>query len=277
MKAFSTIKLSSFFSDRPQEDYLLSSKKYPIFVVADGVTLRVKKGKKYPNPSGSANVAEIFCKKIVLEAEKKYNNFKTGDLKEIFKIANKSVADYNISQRRTKEAINYFDIDLFSATTAFLLIKEKKAYWLSLCDSGVLILNKYGEQIFSSPSPQVTEGKFLPSDWSKMNDIERSIIMHGYRNKLGKNGDLLGYGVVDGEEEALNYLNFGTVDLNSGDLAIVYTDGFEHYLKLDEFNQIFFDQPLNLEQKLDAIMDKKIKENKAKYGLERSLIALCID
>lgn len=277
MKVFSTIKRSFLLPDRPQEDYLFISKKYPIFVVADGVTLRPKKSKKYPNPSGAAKAAEIFCKTVISEAEKKYNRFEEQDLMNVVEAGNKAVADYNISEGRTKETINYLDFDLFSATTAFLLIKGKKAYWWSLCDSGVVILNKFGEWIFSSPSLSPTKGKFLPKGWNKMKPDKRAIIMHGYRNKLRKNGELLGYGVVDGEKEALNYLNFGVIDLNSGDLAIVYTDGFEHYLKLDKFNKIFIEWPQDLEQKLEVLMDKEIKNSRTKYGLERSLIAACID
>jgi hypothetical protein len=60
-------------------------------------------------------------------------------------------------------------------------------------------------------------------------------------------------------------------------LAIVYTDGFEHYFKLNEFEKIFFGLPQNLEQKLDALMQKKTKQSKAKYGKERSLIAILAD
>lgn len=277
MRTFCTTKPSTLHPERTQEDYLFLSKKYPIFAVADGVTLRTKGDRKYPDPSGAAKVAEIFCKRVILEAEKKYDNFITKDLKEIFKIANKAIADYNESQGITKKNINYYDVDFFSATAAFLLIKDKKAYWFSLCDSGIILLNKSGKRIFSSPSSQPTEGKFLPKDWSKKDDKERSIIMHGYRNKLGKNKELLGYGVADGQEGALNYLNFGEIDLDGKELAIVYTDGFEHYLKLDEFNKIFLDWPKSLEDKLEILMDKKIKEDKIKYGLERSLVAILLD
>jgi len=157
------------------------------------------------------------------------------------------------------------------------LIKEKKAYWWSLCDSGIILLDKFGKQIFASPSFSPINGKFLPKNWKKMDPIKRAKIMHSFRNKLGEKGELLGYGVVDGNEAALKYLNFGVIKLNNRDLAIIYTDGFEHYLKINEFNKIFIDWPVNLEQRIDVLSDKKIKENKVKYGLERSLIAICAD
>src|SRR4051812_36517612 len=68
----------------PQEDYLLQSGKYPIFVVADGVTLKRDKEGRYPNPSGSAELAKIFCQAIIREAERMYETFTEGDLKALF-------------------------------------------------------------------------------------------------------------------------------------------------------------------------------------------------
>jgi hypothetical protein len=53
----------------PQEDYLIASESPPIFVVADGVTLNIKKlienNKKYPGSSPAGKVAKIFCKAII--------------------------------------------------------------------------------------------------------------------------------------------------------------------------------------------------------------------
>ena len=274
MKTFSTIRLSVFLPPRPQEDYLLVSKKYPIFTVADGVTLQFKNGVKYPNISGAAKAAEIFCQVVISEAEKRYGSFKESDLKEIFKIANVALADYNASCGITKEKINYFDKDFFSATTAFMLIKDKKAYWYSLCDSGVIVFNRNSRKILSSPVTSPIHGKFLPAGWKKMNHEKRAKIMHAYRNIIGENGELLGYGVADGEEGAVNYLNCGVADLNDGDLAVVYTDGFEDYFRLESFTKIFTDWSPDLEQKLDSFMGKMAKRSKKKYGLERSLIAI---
>jgi len=44
-----------------REDYLLKSKKFAIFAVADGVTLVIKPGKPYPVPSGAGEVAKYFA------------------------------------------------------------------------------------------------------------------------------------------------------------------------------------------------------------------------
>lgn len=54
---------------RLREDYFIQSKKFPIFAVADGVTLVVKPGRLYPNPSGAGEVAKILCKSAVKNSE----------------------------------------------------------------------------------------------------------------------------------------------------------------------------------------------------------------
>jgi len=274
MKIFSIIKKSSLRPERPKEDYLVLSKKFPIFAVADGVTLRAKTGKKYPNPSGAAQVAKIFCEKIVFKAEKKYEKFSKKDLPDIFEIANKAVADYNFLKGRTEKTINYFDFDLFSATTSFLLIKDNKAYWFSLCDAGLMIFDKLGKKIFNSPSFSPINGKFLPKNWNKMESNERDIVMHKFRNKLGKNGELLGYGVVDGQKQAVEYLNYGEIDINAGDLAIIYTDGFENYFDSKDFIKMFVEWPNDLDKKFSIYEEKMAKKDKIKYGLERTLVAV---
>jgi hypothetical protein len=73
-----------FCHDHPQEDYFLVSKKFPIFVSADGVTLIPEKRDKYPNPSGVYEIEKIFCEKIILESEKTYKKFEEKDFKNIF-------------------------------------------------------------------------------------------------------------------------------------------------------------------------------------------------
>jgi serine/threonine protein phosphatase PrpC len=125
----------------PQEDFLLVSEKYPIFAVADGVTLiqfLIEK-KEYPNPSPAGDVARVFCEEIVKAAEARYESFEEFDIKEIFRIANKAVGEYN----------NQKD-NLYSATAALVIIKNNKAYWCSICDSYVIHFDKNGNTKFKS-------------------------------------------------------------------------------------------------------------------------------
>jgi len=277
MKILSFIKQSSFGNSHPQEDFFAVSKNYPIFVVADGVSLNFDDDKNYPNHSGAGEAAKIFCETVILEAERRYKNFDESNLKDIFELGNKAVLEYNISQGRTKNTINYWDVDLFSATTSFLLIKDSKAYWWTLCDSGIALFNKNGKQLFISLNVWIMLEKFIPKNLKKITGKERFKMLHkDYRNAVDENGRPVGYGVVTGEEAAKYYLNCGEADLNVGDLIFVYTDGFENYFNLKEFKDLFNLWPDDISSQLENIIADRSKTELAKYGSEKTLIAISI-
>jgi len=252
----------------PQEDYFIISKKYPIFVVGDGVSLNFDEGVKYPKKSGAGEATKIFCEAVVAEAEKKYDNFKEADIKGVFEAGNTAVSEYNLAQGRRKETINYFDYDFFSATAAFLLIKDEKAYWWSLCDSGVVAL-KDGKVCFQSPNGWIN----FPKDWNEGKyEKEKIISRHrDYRNAT-ENGKLIGYGAITGEKSAINYLNSGVIE--DCDIFLVYTDGFENYIELEDFKKIFVSWTKSLKKDIEKLIEVKSEENPSKYGREKTLIAV---
>ena len=98
---------------RPREDYHAASKKYPIFAVADGVTLEPGPDGKYPDPSGAGEVARIFCTEVIKSAESLYEHFTASDLEKVFEDANRAVGEYNQARGRTKNKLNFWDMDLF--------------------------------------------------------------------------------------------------------------------------------------------------------------------
>jgi len=274
MKLFFTTKQHHSLTSHPQEDFLYLSNKYPIFAVADGVTLNVAANKNYPSKSSAFEAAKIFCQAVVSEAEGRYQVFKEKDLKEIFELGNGAVRQYNISQGRTKKTVNYYDVDLFSATTAFLLIKNKKLFWFSLCDSGVKLFSKKGKEMFSSPDGW----DYFPKNWKEGKNERKKIIERhrDYRNAVSGTGKLTGYGVVDGEDSAESYLNFGVLNIKHGDLIFAYTDGFENYFNFKKFIELFKLWKGDLAFRLSAIISKKSEQNPKKYGKEKTLIAVSI-
>ncbi len=52
----------------PPEDSWARSSRFPIFAVADGVTLEPGPDGRYPRPSGAAAVAQIFYHAVIREA-----------------------------------------------------------------------------------------------------------------------------------------------------------------------------------------------------------------
>ena len=260
----------------PQEDYLLASEKFPIFVVADGVTLEFGTDGTYPNPSGAGKLARIFCEAIIREAEARFFAFTENDVAEIFSVANKAVGEYNTEEGRTKEASNFWDFDLFAATAAFAVVKGDVVYWASLCDAYMVRLGVAGEIVFQSPVcwPQTRKETYLPKDWGSVpEDEKKKTIRRIYRNGLDEQGEPNGYGVTTGETAACRYLNIGTFELKEGEKLLLISDGFEEYIKLPEFRALFREYSDDLQERVSAFTTQKAKEDGVKYGHERSVIA----
>ncbi len=268
-------------SQHPQEDYLLVSKKFPIFVVADGVTLECNEQGEYPQESGAGEIAKVFCHAVIEAAEAAYEDFTEPNLKEIFSKANKAAEQVNIAHGRMKGALNYWDIDLFAATTAFALIKDNRLYWWTLCDAGIAVFDAAQYRIYSSPLawPRERREKYLLSDVT-LKDVEpaerRKRIRRLYRNGLGSQGETIGYGVVTGELAALAYLETGNLLLTPGDTVMAYTDGFEHYLTLPIFVEKFLAWTDGTMNEPDVVLQSVTKKDPVRYGQERSLIAVQI-
>ena len=259
----------------PEEDAFLASEQYPIFAVADGVTLEVGKDGKYPNPSGAGVAAKIFCEEAVRAGERLYNGFTDRDVQSVFKAANDAVGEYNKKEGRTRETVNYLDYDLFAATAAFALLKDGVLYWGSLCDSYVAYFDTIGTRVFKSPicwpDRRVKEHRMKNV---KNNEEKRKIIHSIFRNGVDGEGNLIGYGVVTGEEAALRYLNKGSFPLREGGVLALFTDGFEDYFDLPEFVNLLSAWPEDLESKVKCFTLDKSQSDMPRYGRERTLIAV---
>jgi hypothetical protein len=227
----------------PQEDYLLASVSPPIFVVADGVTLNFKKiifenKARYPNPSPAGEVAKIFCKAVVEIARTKYNEIDINKITEVFREANNEVKNYN--QRVGESDICGNITGFFAATGAFVIIKNDKAYWASICDS------------FVAHFDQEMNLKFMSS------------------------GVCTPYAVINGEERMVEYLKKGFFDIKSGDRIFVFTDGFEYYVKNSDFLNFFKNWDNGLYESIAEFSIKMNLQDPEKYGKERSLIAILV-
>lgn len=278
-------RISSGF-ERLREDYFVQSKKFPIFTVADGVTLVINSGEVYPSPSGAGEVARIFCKSAIKQSEKLLAHFQTKNISDIFAKANARVENYNHKRKRTKKTINYFDVDYFCATAAFALVNNSELFWGAIGDSRVTLKDKNGKTKFSShdrvtPIEKLTAAKFKhPKPQEKKYFQQKN-----FRNKLGTNGKLTGYGVISGEKEALPYVEYGKAKIQKGDQLFIYTDGFTSYLKLRNFKELFLKWPANLEKKISTFIQTYTADNLPlkpegqyrflyKYASEKSLFAV---
>ena len=227
----------------PQEDYLIASNLPPIFVVSDGVTLNFKRmiesGAKYPTPSPAGAVAEIFCESVLKNVREMYEEFDAEKIIEVFKEANKDVSKYN--QQIGKSEISGNPTGFYAATGSFVIIKDSKAYWSSICDSFVAHFDK---------------------------DMNVKFMSSGLCSP---------YAVINGEERMAGHLEKGVFELTSGDRIFVFTDGFEHYAKNINFLKIFINWGDDLKERIVQFSKEMNLRDPENYGHERSLIAILFE
>jgi hypothetical protein len=94
------------------------------------------------------------------------------------------------------------------------------------------------------------------------------------RDKLNAEGKRVGYGVVTGEPEALEYLSSGTLTLKAGEFLSVLTDGFEHYMDLPEFLALFLEWPEDLESRVKRFTAEQAAKDSDRFAHERTLIMI---
>ncbi len=246
IKAFAEKRnLIEHFSEsyvHPQEDYLIALEAPPVFVVADGVTLNFKKlienKKEYPNPSPAGQVAQIFCEAVQKSVQNKYQNFGEDAIKDVFREANHAVAEYNTKIGQSEISGN--KTGFYSATGSFVVIKDSKAYWASICDA------------FFAHFDKDMNLKFMSS------------------------GLCSPYAVINGEERMSDHLERGVADLTEGDRVFVFTDGFEHYMKNPTFIELFKNWSDDLQERIGKFSRRMNLENPENYGHERSVVAILI-
>lgn len=224
----------------PQEDYLIALDSPPIFVVSDGVTLDFKKlvesNTKYPNPSPCGEVAKIFCEAVIKGARNNYKLFDAEKSKKVFKEANNKVGQYN--KKIGKSDISGNITGFYAATGAFVVIKDNKAYWTSICDAFVAHFDKEMNVKF------ISSGLCTP------------------------------YAVINGEDKMTEHLESGVLGLEKGDCIFVFTDGFEHYVKNPDFLVLFNEWGGELKYRIATFSKDMNDRDPEKYGHERSLIAI---
>ena len=261
----------------PQEDYCLISRKYPIFVVADGVTLiqYIIEKKKYPNPSPAGEIARVFCEAVIKEAEKRYENFSQTDMREVFREGNKVAALYNNNHGRMRDTLDYWDNDLHAATGAIVVVKDNRVFWASICDSYVAHFDESNNLKFKSPKcDSFSEAPAPQFTGDSNNRIEKiKYTWRVRRNGIDEQGKRVGYGVITGEANAESYLAQGDFEIKEGEKLCLVTDGFEDYLEEPEFKELLSAWTEDIESKLKNLSLRKAEENGDKFGRERTLIA----
>lgn len=266
------------FDKKPNEDFFLISKKYPIFLVADGVTQSHFKNGGYAYPNGARKSAEIFCYKSLKLLEKTFSYKKQSEkdiknnFKDAFNFANHNIMALNIKYGIDKK-LNYVEYDWFDTVGIAGIIVKNRVYYGYVGDCGLIIFDKKNKKKFQTKDmvrPAVNMFKKMYSDCKTFPINKRTLIMHrDFRNR--KDGK--GYGSFSGESEVEKYYKYGSKELNKGDLLVFYTDGFFEHLKDKKFVKIV--RVMN-KKDLDNFVMKMASNKPETFGNDRTFVSMII-
>lgn len=279
---------SALYGDlMPAEDSMLQHNN--IFCVADGITrdpispkdFTDKKPeeilKKYPNPSGAKLAADIFCKSFIKSLKEVEPS--AEQIKKAFIGANKNITKLN---KKHLEKIDYLVNDFFACVAVGGVIHDNKLYWGGICDCGIIIFSKKGAIKFRTDNWMSDfinyENKNLKTtafNWSKPK--YRKMIRSEFRNNPNKiiSGKPVSYGALTGEKTADQFINFGETNIKKGDLIVFYSDGFEDTINQNDFfTNIYRNIISKNNDEFLEYTNQLANENYAKFGRERSLIAI---
>jgi len=239
------VRVLEFLQDntknKPNEDALCVSESKAVFAVADGVTQFVEKGGTYPELPTAAVVARAFCfdavgsmSKSIEEVLNESRAIYAREIISAFRVANSKIAGFNGGL-----GADYFENDLAGCVGVLGVLDGAESgspilHYGYIGDCGLFVFDKDLHPVFLSdnnnigPLEQFREG-------TPFSDKRAGAVF--WRRDLRNHPDAryLTYGVLTGEEEALSYVKTGSVSLEAGDTAILFSDGILPFIFCEEF------------------------------------------
>ncbi len=234
----------------PTEDSFSVDSKNGILAVADGVTRdpyeslpdmktlkgRIKFSFGYPRPSPAKIASGIFTQTfpLVLKDYSQSNRNETA-IREAFKEANKRIGEWNSQNMQNPD---YVLRDFAGCVSSGTSSSQGLVYLGFLTDCGVAIFDENGNLRFRTENQgpdkhdkYIWQDKRLQKiDWK--NPEARRIVRRDYRNNPSEENS---FGVLTGEETAMDYVRTATQEIKPNEHLIVYSDGLEPIIFSDEF------------------------------------------
>jgi serine/threonine protein phosphatase PrpC len=219
------------------EDRLWCAPDDRAFAVADGVTAECYADADATNPSEPGLCAQAFCDTFRECLERHGLACSDGLMRTAFREANLRIGEFNSQQMPSNGSQNFLDVDLFGTVGAAGYI----------CDHGHLhyghigdcrLLVEAGETVRLLTEDGVEPIRpFVRS--LELSVLERKVFVRSkLRNRLYSIGDGLssvGYGVLTGEDAALDFARFGVLALSGGDQITLFSDGVTPFIEQHEF------------------------------------------
>lgn len=246
---------------RPNEDYLICDDFNKIYIVADGISRTEREYADFLGGSGADSIArtvsEVFCnslhsslKEVILNAQSEDNLER--DFISAFETANASVekllktrTHYYLT-RKYKSGTDYYEKPGCVAIAAFIF--GGKLYYGSVGDCMGILIRGGRRIIFSDKQTDYAFTQLNVED-------DRYRLCREYVNKPQ---NPYGYGVVNGDNNAVKFFAVSRFGLEAGDRIYIVSDGVSDLIKYGDADKI-------AKYSLEKIMRKE-DERRASLG-----------
>ncbi len=284
MRIFSYHSMPLFHKHKhPQEDYFLIDENRSIVSIADGVTQREYK----EGISHAYEVAKIFCRSSIDYIRKKYDSIDKNNIFHIedmffnaFRISNQNIKKYNEERGVTAKTIDYFNLDYYETVGLLCMIYKDNIYIGRIGDCGFTLMSNDGYVKSQSYNIWKGVGKCLDDEIRKTTQDHLEFLHRYLRNNpflYTCDGERCGYGVLNGEDNALLFFEFYVIKKDREDILFLYTDGFESRIRDHNFRE----KIINIvNENTDSIIDRLVEldgefsKKMPSYDDERTLILI---
>lgn len=191
--------------EKPNEDLAVFNQELCVGMLLDGVS-RDKEGGIYPVPSPSAIATEIFAEEFQKQCSC-LNTIGLGELEKAIRIANKKVNEYN-SQLRHRFPAGTVGI-VFAINNGFF-------HYAYIGDCYATIIRGNNRRTFS----ECQTTNVIKHKREYTSDVIRFDICNHVSHPCG-------YGVWDGNPNAMDFVKYGSIKLRKDDVIFLYSDGLE--------------------------------------------------
>ncbi|MCA9392250.1 hypothetical protein KC614_03545, partial [candidate division WWE3 bacterium] len=231
------IHYSHFGEPRIDEDYALVNDS--TFAVADGVNfLHII---PYPNPSPAYTAARITVETIVRECSGDNSHNLPGAVKE----SNKRLLAYNESLGLTEETVDHHKKQFASCVFAAGHIANGVIYLSHLNDCEIWGFDENGQDLkhlyykdtaYLRHMERLREsGELVPGSVEEHRYVRSEVVNN---LTLAEDEDLIGFGVLNGFDDALELIEYDHCELAPGQTWTFFTDGFKPFFEDDVFRKL---------------------------------------
>ncbi len=191
-------------------------------------------------------------------------------LKNTAKELNSYIIKYNLEQNIDIKTCDYIKKQPYALTFAFGLFVDDMLYFAQLNDCGVMVFDTMQNREIDFSANQTPFIEHLQTKYEDGTFAQGSIEEHVYIRKHMVNNKNYNFGVLNGDNKALELVHYGATNLQTNQLVLFYSDGFIPFVYNNEFIAILFKEA---KEYVDAYIIKKEQEAD-KYKKEKTLIAL---